>query len=409
MIRLEDNIVFRLDIGNLQDLATTSNRVDVTIVEQLGNNLPVAVLQFDLAPELQDVLSHEMVNVEMTVGFSENTSVMSRWQVAGFKKIKSSLVLTLTLNRDYITLSRARVFPGKDSTSVIKEVASKYFGDVKLDGNFQEVSSFEVSNYNDKMDWIQRETCDRQFIDEVWLHSHKPNSLLVPGILGNLYGSAEGKYGTFRLIDLYDRSNIIELKRDTEDGELDEEGQPLKNLVLLDDVMYGSNSALFNYQSGNTRLTQFDIDRSENVDTEVAVNPIFGGVYNIAKQAGSSDKLSVRDCSAPTRFLSDNVHPKFHEAAKLNLNRLSKFGGANKLLYVADRRGITIGDFIRVQSQIHGTKNIAPIESGDYVVAGMVTKIVNNQVKRTYGKNLILRRDTIDVMEYDGLFKDLSL
>jgi len=408
MIQLNNQVYFRMDFGNIEDVVGPETAVDVSIAERLGNDIPCAAVTLDFASEIQDYMLHELTSVNMVIGFSEDVAAHSRWQVAGHRKSAGGFVMALTSNRDYVNVSGYKAYKNKDSVGAIKDAVKEYFCIEDADGK----STLEASNYNDKMTWLRREQTAREFVDSVWLHSYKAGSLMVPGITGNILGKGEDKFGTFRLIDLYQRNKIIELRRDSKDAEVSvDDGTPMKDTTLMSDDAYASSSALFNYRVGSRKLNQFDVDTADGVCKPVDSEPIFKGVFNAAPQAKDNDgfygKSSVRAYAGADRFVSGNVHKHYHEAAILNMNRLSKFGGTSKMLQIADRRKVPImvGDFVRVHSLIPGTSMNSEVQSGDYVVTGVLTKVVSNPQTRAFAKTLLLNRDALDIQEYDGFFK----
>jgi hypothetical protein len=407
MIQLNNRIYFRLDLGNLEDVAGPETAVSLTVGERLGNTPPAAELTMDFPPELQDYVFHELTNVSMLIGFSEETAVKSRWQVAGLRKTDGGFMLTLTPDRGYITVSEYKAYRNTDSAGAIKEAVGKYFCTEDLNGK----STLGVSNCHDKMTWLRCQQTARDFVDEVWLHSYKAGSLMVPGITANILGRGKNKFGTFRLIDLCNRESVIEIRRDDLDGETDGDGNLLKDVSFLTDAYYGSSSALYNYAVGERRHNQFNIDTAESVDRPVNIKPVFNGVFNAAPQVENNPdfygKREVREYSAATRFMNGNIHARFNEAVALNLNRLSKLCGATKMLQIADRRKlpIMIGDFIRVHSLIPGRRENSEVQSGDYVVTSTVTRVVSNRETRAFSKDLILSRDALDIKKHDGFFR----
>lgn len=404
MISLNDKVWMRIDVGNLEDIITPEDNLILTIIEQAGNNIPSGMLSINLPVELQEYLSHEFTKITISLGYNEDNPVISRWEVSSFRKEATGILrIGLSLNRDYINVQGFKSYPQMSSIDVIKKAVSEYF-DIDTD----------LSNFNDKMTWIQNGISCRDFIDDVWLHSYKDGSLMVPLITGNLKSEKTDRLGTFKIIDLCDyKDKVIEIRRDDKDGTRDEDGKPEKDIILYGEGDYSSSSGLMNYVIGNRGLTQFDISSSENKSEFVKLKPVFNGLYNAAFKHGvtmskqpETEDLSFSEVNLPTRFTSDNVHKNYHRAAKWNLNRLSKFDGSHKMINIIDKRdhSITIGDFIRLHSFVPGSATMSEVVSGDYFVDGTITRVINRVDYKGYVKTLSLRRDTVDVMEYDGLF-----
>jgi hypothetical protein len=385
MIQLADKLYLRIDVGNLPDIIDSDGVVNIVMQEELGNKLPLASMDISLPLELHSLVGNELTTVTVFLGYNEEYSTISKWQVAGFQEIDDTLRLQLTINRDYLEKPKFKIYKQRDSISTIKSVVEEYFGTILPDGKS---SAIQVSNFNDKMDWIQYGIPCRQFVDEIWLHSYKQNCLLLPGISANIYEQKKDNFGTFRLVDVSDRSNAIAIH-------WEEEKENLKGVELIDDGLYGSQSGLFNYQIGNKKLTQFNQNTQENIDEEIELNPIFN-----AQNRAEFNAASMRTYSEHTRTLGSNVHKNFHKAAKLNINHISRLSGFTKVITIADRQGVIIGDIIRLISWIPGSTAADPVESGDYIVAGTITNIRYDDQVQGWGKTLILRKDALDIQDY---------
>jgi hypothetical protein len=414
MINVRGQVYIRIDIGNQEDVADNGYNVEFVMVEELGNKLPAATLSITYPDELQPIVAHEGTTITVVYGFSVDDSIMTKWKVAGFKRSGGAIIFYLTLDRKYVTTGRYKAFKDKDSISTMKEAVEEYFSFQDRGSTPKEtISSIKASNFNDKMTWLQYGWQPiRDFVDHVWLHSYKENQLLIPGITANLYGKPEDKYGTFRLISLGDPNMDppieIKLDEDTLVTEKDEgdgpavDPTPKLNITIEKDVLYSSESALFNYQVGEKWLNSFNIDTSINLVEDLnQITPFFGGKD---KEFNGTD---IRCMGTSSRYQSDNIHKNYHRASGFNLNRLGKMGGFMKMVVIIDRYpgGIVIGDTIRIQSLLRDSSMVSEVESGDYLVGGTITEVSYNTNAGGYTKGLVLRRDSLDVRkELRGLY-----
>lgn len=396
-----ENLKLQVGVGGLSDIVSASTNFEVSIIERLGNNVPTAEMKITLPYELAPYLETELAEVRLAFGFSDEEMVYSRWQVVGFTEHLGVTTFSLTTDRAYLNDTAYKAYDDF-SVNAMKAVVKKYYAIKDAEGK----DTFQVSLSSDKMNWVQCGVSMRDFVDELWLHSwYGGKTLVIPAITAGMPEASADLAGTFRLIDLTNHKNAVELStnREYESG----------RIVVTGNLGYKGFSGKYNNVIGNRVDNSFDV-KDASVKCEVIgegsskIKPVFNGSFN--EKPKRNKKPCVKTIKDAPVVLSDNTHPNFSKARASNLTRLAKFGAYSKRVQVADydletkkHKNIVIGDIVQLNVPYVGMDAQNDIHSGYWVVAETVQRIATEAATKNYTKELVLRRDANAVTEYEGL------
>jgi hypothetical protein len=373
MIKIADECFLQVDIGGVEDLVDDRTPFKLEIKEQIGNILPFAYMTIVLPVEVMSALATEYAPVVISIGFHENTASYSKWQINMFDEINGEIRFALTPDRSYLNDIGYKVYDDQ-SANVIKKVVQDYFEIKDAEGK----STIKLTTTNNKMKWVQHGNSMKEFIDHVWLHSWVDDKLMMPVISAFIEGPSD-KAGTFKLIDMTDHNDAIEITRQA----VAKEDDVKDGVWLLQSLDYSSNSSVYNTHIGNRKFSTFDIETAETSIEEIKLKPIFTGDFNA---------LNIKTHNDPIHSMSDNVHKNYAKAAASNLSRLSKFTDTKRIV-VVDYGRISIGDVVVVTVPIHNSSEPNDIQSGTYIVAEVKQSIKTNGNVKVYIKELTLKRD----------------
>lgn len=355
MILIEDRLFFKMDISGFPDIVDSHVAFEFEINEAAGNILPTANLKIDLPNPALDLIINEHVEVRIQYGSTQDSAIETSWRIYEFELKGSTLYATLGFNADYYNTTTLRSIEG-NSSDIIERVAKENFDKVQID----------TLSTADLMQWVNPNNSDKMFIDQLWLHSFREGSLLVPGILAD---------GTFRLKDILDKSDVQTISRSEEESDYQ----------LLVNGSFRCKSAYYNNRVGLVSEQTLNLDDAQYETEQADPDPQYGRYFN---------RTSFRSARSRTSITSNNVHDNFFKARNLNLTRLSQFSNYSKNISVVDQFGIQLLDLVNASIPLPEqlTTN-SEIQSGIYVVSGIGTTITN----KDYFRNLILRKDSINM------------
>lgn len=365
MINIDGKCYFKMDITGFPDIIDDTVFFELRIKESAGNVLPIATFKYNLPPQLTNYIVNEGVDINITLGASQDSAIETQWKMLSWEINKSTLDAILRLKPEYLNDRIIKVI-NSSSVNAIKEVAEDYF---ELYENF----NTETGSFSDIMKWISYNIHPRDFINEVWIHSYSDGKLLIPAILMD---------GKFRLKNVMDKSKFYNIAKDNSD-EVD--------FIINNQYTWSSNSGAYNNIIGEVKTNEYNLDDGDPLREVVEPTPIFGELFN--RSTFSENQLR-------TGVISSNVHDDFFKAVSHNLGQLAQFGGWAKKFDIVDLFGLRILDHVNLVMPEYGYTEASEIQSGLCLVTDTETIIDNNNFR----KEVIIRKDAVTVQSIQGTF-----
>lgn len=177
MIGITGKYLCKFKLANIDNFIREDQLIMFKLIEETGNVLPLFELVFSLSNnfELEKFLNNGNY---LDVTFGKDLNNLESIRLYIFDTTKSSVsnnsrmyrTVGVGVSLTYNSECFVKTYGGK-SVDVIKEIAGKYFKVID-----------ETDGSDDEMNWIQPNTNNRKFINELWLHStlkDKTDTLLV--------------------------------------------------------------------------------------------------------------------------------------------------------------------------------------------------------------------------------------
>jgi len=312
VIGVDGEYLLKFDVGDEKDFLNRDDFETLTLVEEVGNVLPTFEIGFTTRNDKIMGLLNETNDIELSFGRSNKDLLDTKLYTARFVATPGGHAKrSISANGfysaiDYITPSNVFLSDEKSGVEVIKEITAKHFP------HFE--SNIDVSE--DKQIWIQPNFTDRKFVNDLWMHSHLPDSFPAVGIASD---------GTFILKDIL--KDIKDAGKDpvrnkayawkfTVNPEDDE-----KEILIDPDPVIQSNSGFINNLVGYTK------ERAV-YDIESGLTEIIRGenktLLALASKIAKRSEMGNHFLGINTR--NENLHENYWNAFYNNLTRLISFG-----------------------------------------------------------------------------------
>lgn len=176
MIGVKGQYVAMFKIGDFKDFVGMRDLISFKIIEEAGNLMPTYELVFECRSE--EVLSVLKEGNFIFASFGRNEASMVNVKLAILKRQKTNFGIGSQVVRllgvfaavPYRINSQAASFTGT-SLDVMKQIVGKYFK-----------SDFNCPASDNKMNWLQNNINDRDFVTQLWLHSNLNSDTPLVGI-----------------------------------------------------------------------------------------------------------------------------------------------------------------------------------------------------------------------------------
>jgi hypothetical protein len=253
----------------------------------------------------------------------------------------------------YMLNHYSRITDKKTSVDAIKEVAQQYF---TIDSN--------VTSSDDEQNWVQANTSDREFVHDLWLRSYIPESWMAIGI------SSIG--------DAFIMRDIKKLVREEPKWTFGYGQTQPTDIIVMHIQPVESNAGFMNAFHGYARTqAQLGTADGEVTQTESQSSPLLTSRGELPTRS----EISTGRRQPPT-VLTDNMHPKYHEALRQNLQNLSTFSSFGvRINFGTTFQPIKILDLCQFNEDVSGQPG-AEYASGNYIVA-RVARVFQNYTHQT--------------------------
>lgn len=296
MIEVKNQYRFVFSIGEFDDFISVSQLVSFLMIEEVGNVLPTFQLEVDLIEEDVIRVLNEGNILRVSFGRDMDSMIETRLRIMrldttliGADKRKV-IVRGFFDALGYLNVSKQRIFKEKKSIDVIEEVVKDYF---EFDSNKLKCSDLQT--------WIQPNTSDKKFVNELWLHMNAPSVPLV-GI------STDGIFimkGVDELDDVKWTLSHADLR--------DEFYIPYDNTYSVE-VRSGFINAWYGY--GRTKKL-YDWELGNQSIVEEKADVFLAQAMHLNRDASIASKYDNAS------FMNDNVHSKYWESYMRNMAYLS--------------------------------------------------------------------------------------
>jgi hypothetical protein len=369
MVGINSQYVLKFSLGPLNDFIANQNLISYTIVEQVGNMLPNFELIFVAHDD--EILSYinEGNTLKVAMGVDEdnlidNDLVITRVNISkvgdGRRRI---LLIGVQDSLGYLSNTKMQITAAKSGVEVVSDVVSDYF-----------TTDFNVLSSSDSQNWIQPNIPDREFVNQVALHSYLPTSFIATAITAD---------GDFRLMDMKRKMKSGFNWRFSQETENDYD-IPYSGYFPID-----INTGLINNIAGYGR------DRLVNEIEEGTSAIQYEDTSPIMSQSTLSRNTSIDRRATEDRFTNDNVHDNYWKAADRNRQ--------HQLVFSSVRTTVTFVNFFKAIKPLDiamyvdegvglETDDIAEHQSGYYVVS----KVARNIVGDTFSTVVELVRESFN-------------
>ena len=366
-IGIDRQYLFEFNLGGLKNFIQQDDLIMFKIIEETGNVLPTFDLAFITQDERVIGLLNEGTDLNLSYGRSRedltNTplSVMSlKFKSQGQdKRVVRAKGLYSAI--EYLNDSKLFISDFKSGVEVIKDKASVFF-----DTSDEEYFNIETST--DSQRWIQCNQSDKKFLQEVWLHSHVPNSFLACGI------SMDGR---FILKDMKKEAGNFKWR-------FVPHAPANRNDIRYDsDFGVSSNGGFINSWTGygNEQFTYNGITGFQSSVTS-EIEPILALTDSVPRRNTITKKHKQ------SLITTGNMHENYWNAYQNNINHLTQFSSIEyQLSFTGIFKDIKVLDLVSVKdfavTSLSG--EAAEYHSGLYYV-GKVVRIVQENTFTTVCK-----------------------
>jgi len=367
---VDGQYILSISLNGNSDFIEPEDLEELTIYEYAGNILPTFELNFRSNDETLLKSLNEGNSINVQTGKSTSESIDISLYPNTLKTVKDGPdmryyeVKGFAASISYITNHNLQITDEKSGIEVAIELGND---------NFSKVES-NVFKSSDKQKWIQPNITDKQFMNQVILHSDLGTSFPVYGITSD---------GIFIVKDL--------LKALSSGFDWRLTKNPLKpNDISYDsDVTIDSKSGFINSWIGYGK----ELKVINSIDGKV--ESVFEDPEVIMSMSKELDKSSdIERRFGGTRNINDNVHAKFWESHNHNLQSLANLSKIDNTLSFTDQfHYVKPLDVVMFTEESNSnTIQAGEEQSGLYIVSGVVRTF---QMKRT-STVLILNREAFN-------------
>ena len=359
MIRVNGNLFVKVDFGVHTDAVGQDYAFEAFITEFTGNRLPVLEMSLHVVEEWIDYLVNTATPITLTYGQTQDDAVSTNWRIVKYKPKGTEVKLYCVLDSlDFRTKYVTEAITGS-STTCISTVAKRYF-----------TMADDTKGFSDSMTWVNPNTRNDKFLNDVWIHSYKQGGLLGTAI------TSDGKYV---MTDMFDFSAAKTCDQS------DKSDVPMYHILGF----VGNQSTWMGISDPSQSSTKSD--SGTYIHDKDSLGPKISHTY---------DRTSFGEYNKEHTLLTDNVHDNFHKAKNWNLANLSAMSTNTLLITVQDYSKIQMLDKLKVTAKTDSLTQISDLKSGNYVVTQKIMEI-NNVFLKQYA---ILSRDSINMIKDKEVF-----
>jgi hypothetical protein len=362
MINLSGQYSLVFSVAGFDDFLTELDLQYLKVVEEAGNILPTFEIVFTLLDK--NILKYLNEGNPFYISFGEDGSNLttSSFRIMGknLNKLGQGKYIVRLMGVynafPYYTDCKIQITDKVSGIKVIQDVASQHFSTV--DSN--------IANSQDNQAWIQHNTPDRVFVNEVWMHSHIANSFPAIGItsqgifvLRDVRKLSVGDY-TWKFVSAYD--DITDPKE-----------------ILIDpaysmESMTGLVNAWVGY---GKEKNLWDVDKSVASVDKPALTPMLAS-------SSALDRLTIAGKrAAEFNLINENVDSHYWTAYQNNLAYLTVFGCTGMLISFTKRfANVKVLDLVNLRDPDIDLAQSGELYSGSYLVSKVV-RIVENKIPVT--------------------------
>lgn len=364
MIQVKGQYSLTFSLGSKSDLFSEEELEVFNLIEEAGNILPTFELIVCVSDDTLITLLTENITVQVSYGRSSNEVVTSTLAIARADTVpvgqdKRRVILSGVLNvLEYVNGSNARIISGT-AVDVLREVLSTHF---RVDSD---VSS------EDSQNWIQPGSSDRSFVQNVWLHSNIPSSVMLLALSAS---------GVAKIRDIRKLAGSAPKWSFFHFGDFGQE----KNIPYKGDPLVEVHQGILNSWYGNPRTQSVvDLNSGESGTSLPAVELLLNSGVRLWQQFSRVNNV---------RVANDNVHASYWDSYNGNLTRLAVLSTVKVRVRFDDRfRDIQLLDLVSFSAE----SAIKPIAAGALSGNYIVTKVVRSLSAKKFTTSVELVREQL--------------
>jgi hypothetical protein len=374
MIGVVDQYALKFSVGDSKDFLAEGQLDSFTLIEEAGNILPTFQLTFSLADDNIFKDLNEGNNIKMSFGPSTSELYDVELFITKVKTVRIAEhrrqfdILGTMAKAEYLTNTSCKIYDKKSALEVIKEVTGKYFS-----------PDLNVPTSKDKQYWIQPNSSDKQFVNELLMHANGGDTFYVAGI------GSDNKFRVRDMKKLTSEKYKWRITNKIEDAATD----------IMDDKGYAftSNAGLLNHilGYGKDRLVHTLETDVKELCAPDAMKPIFAQAKNLNRNS----KIKRRyEKFVP--ISSENVHKDYWKSQLFNLQNLAIFSSHEIEFEVKDvYKNFQLFDTIMVK-ETHPEDASKDISTEYFTGYYVITKIVRNVSQRLLVTTIFACRECLN-------------
>lgn len=359
----------------LKDFIEEDDLITFKLIEEAGNLLPIFELSFYTKSEEIFQVLHEGNDLLCTFGKDLEDATTSKLTVtfsnsSGSSQHKRAILLRGIFSAvPYITNSTMFISDYKSAIEVLIDKVSKNFGSTNVVSN--------VTKSDDKQIWIQPNSSDKKFVNELWLHTDLTGSFPAIGM------SSDGKF------------IIKDIFKDVRAGDSTIKWSFVPQSVTGDkEISYDGNANIEtntgfinNWLGYGKELHELNLDTSFDERILEEAKPIIALSSKLAK------RIEVEKRFAASNFKNKNTHDNYWRSYMKNLTHLASFQNIKVgLTFQNDYKPVKILDKVMFKNADTSGTGSSDFCSGVYYVG----KVSRNITHRLFSTTVILYREAIN-------------
>ncbi len=378
MIGVEGQYVYKFSIADKNDFIETQDLDFFSSIEEAGNVLPAWDIGFKTEDNTLFELFNEGNDFKVSFGVTKDDMVeipliiLSR-QVTKSGDNKYQITGSgLFSNIKYITTPYTYITDNISGVEAITEIIGRDFN--QIDSN--------ITKSNDSQYWIQPNTTNKKFIDELWMHSYLPNSFL---------GIALTSTGKFIIKDLQQSiKNGFSFKL-TPKASVNSKNE----INYLGDAIIEGNSGFINCLAGYQREKPiYTIEGDTHELLTENITPMTAMMKQLARRSEGNRRSDIYGIQ------NDNTHDNYWNATLRNLSSLAIFSTeALTVSYFNYFNNIKPYDIIMYkEDQLDNLKKQSEEYQSGLWIVGTISRSINNN---TFNTTLKVYRESFNSIKGD--------
>lgn len=363
----------------LKDFIKEPDLITFKLIEEAGNLLPIYELVFYSSSEDIFNVLHEGNDLDCTMGKDDNDKFTCKLTITTSTSSKSGVekrvirVTGLYSVLSYVTNSKMFISDNKSAVEVLTDKAIESFGSKNI------ISNIEKSH--DKQRWIQPNSSDKTFLNELWLHANLPNSFLAIGV------SSDGKFIIKDMLkDIQGDDKTLMWRFVTDSNYKDK-----RDIVYNGDAVIETNTGFVNSWMGYGReLYAVDLDTSFDSKVLELPSPM------IAMSSRMAKRIEIDKKFASMGFQNENTHESYWQSYMHNLTSLASFQNI-KITFTFQSQF----KFVRILDKVYFKENSNTGSGSSEYSSGIyyVTKVSRNITNRMFSTTIVLNREALNAVK----------